>query len=211
MLGSQGSALNPTTLALLRANLSLSEVEPVLAAMVELKAQLGAILVPEAVAGADVHHVAVVILRNIERIRTEPAKRCRQAVRSQPNIVEAAIHVPLAKLSRQVDARQIDVAEVRRGREPHHHRRSDRVTGEWIGWKDNQAVESIGYVKGSGYGQLNQSSFSGPQVQISSREMDVLQTVFRSFEQVGIAEARLVTEAIAESKHRMLTKVIATR
>src|SRR6266545_4632208 len=57
--------------------LGLREVEPILAAVIELKAKFGPILVLERVTSTGIEHVSVVIHGRLEWIRAESAKRRR--------------------------------------------------------------------------------------------------------------------------------------
>src|SRR4030088_3087403 len=71
----------------------LREVEPVLAAMVELEPEFGSPIVRKTVAKAGHEHVALPVHRRLERVRHQTAERCGGAGRPGGGEIAATVEV----------------------------------------------------------------------------------------------------------------------
>src|SRR6185369_10316351 len=90
---------------------SLRKIEPVLRSLVELEADLRCFVVLwEVITSADEDHVAFMVSWRIERIGHQPAERSCGSIGPRARPVEAAVHIQLLELLRQVESVQIDSA-----------------------------------------------------------------------------------------------------
>ncbi len=117
-------------------------------AVVVLEADLG-LVVGEVVAGAEVVHVAVLLLGGLEGIGEEAAERGGDVVGIGLHVAEGGEEVEGAGVDDADQARPVDVTEVGRRGVAEDDRGRHVLAGHRVDRQDDQAVETVGDVEGA--------------------------------------------------------------
>ena len=104
-------------------------------------------------------------------------------------------------------AHPVDVAQVGRRRVAHHDRCRHILTGDRVNRQHNEASETIGDIECSQRGQLDEHVFGVPDVPVDAEEGGVLEPIGGTLELLGVAEAGLEADAVAEAEGGVVVDV----